>query len=313
MNDSRWPALPLQEWEPTYGTLHRWTQIVGKIRLARTPWINHSWHVTLYLTARGLGTSSIPYDDRSFEIGFDFVDHRLTIAVSDGRSGGFDLQSESVADFHGRLFEELARMDLHLVIDGRPNEVEDATPFTEDRRHASYDPEYAHRLWVVLGSAERVFTEFRSRFIGKSSPVHFFWGSFDLAVSRFSGRIAPRHPGGIPNLPDWIVREAYSHEVASAGFWPGGGPHPFPLFYAYVYPEPEGYRGSRVSPMEAFFSSDLGEFVLPYDVVRQSSSPEEILLEFLESTYAAAAERAGWNRPELERGGDPRAVYTRGG
>ncbi|MQA90362.1 MAG: hypothetical protein GEU90_09005 [Gemmatimonas sp.] len=302
----RWPSLPLEEWGDTYETLHRWTQIVGKVRTACTPWINHSWHTTLYLTARGLTTSPIPYGDRTFTIDFDFLNHRLEIESSDGGQRELALRPEAVADFHDRLFAALGDLDLSVAIHGRPNEVEDATPFREDRAHSAYDPDYANRLWRILSSTERVFTEFRAEFIGKNSPVHFFWGAFDLAVSRFSGRAAPPHPGGVPNLPDWIAREAYSREVASVGFWPGGGAHLFPFFYAYVYPEPDGYPAREVSPSEAFYSTEMREFVLPYDAVRQAESPEARVREFLQSTYDAAAELGDWDRASLERDLDPR-------
>jgi hypothetical protein len=309
-----WPSLPLDAWRPTYETLHRWTQIVGKIRLASTPWINHSWHVTLYLTSRGLTTSPMPHGRGAFSIDFDFIDHVVLVESSDGRRSSLALRSESVADFHDRLFEALEELDLRVSIHGRPNELEDATPFREDRQHASYDPEYARRFWQILSSTSRVLTGFRAEFTGKSSPVHFFWGSFDLAVSRFSGRAAPPHPGGIPNLPNWVAREAYSHEVASAGFWPGGGAHPFPFFYSYVYPEPEGYSSRAITPPDAFYSSELREYVLPYDAVRQSATPETVLRDFLRSTYEAAADLGEWDRAALERDLDPRATGAgRGG
>jgi hypothetical protein len=301
-----WPSLPLEAWEGTFATLHRWTQIVGKIRLVQTPWINHSWHVPLYVTAQDLTTSPIPHGARTFEIAFDFLDHRLLIRASDGSAAALPLRAQSVADFYHELLGTLDGLGLGVSIHGSPNEVEDATPFAEDRSHDAYDPDYATRLWRVLVQADRVFHRFRARFTGKCSPVHFFWGSFDLAVTRFSGRRAPRHPGGIPNLPDWVVREAYSHEVSSCGFWPGGGPHPFPLFYSYAYPEPEGFASAAVSPDGAFYSGELREWVLPYDVVRAAASPDEALMTFLESTYAAAAELGGWDRSALERGEDPR-------
>jgi len=278
-----------------------WTQIVGKVRLARSPWTNHSWHVTLYVTARGLTTSPIPYGSRTFEIEFDFVSHRLTVQSSDGRTGGFALEPQSVATFYGRLMGEMAKLDLHVDIHRRPNEVPHSIRFDEDEVHCAYDAEYATRFWRILVQADRIFKKFRSRFIGKCSPVHFFWGGPDLAVTRFSGRRAPEHPGGIPNLPDWITREAYSEEVSSCGFWPGGGPIPYAAFYSYAYPEPSGFATSRVLPDAAFYSGDLREFILPYDAVRQSQSPDDTLLEFLETTYAAAADLGGWNRASLER------------
>lgn len=297
----QWPALPLPAWRDTYATLHLWTQIVGKIRLANTPWINHSWHVTLYLTARGLTTSLIPHGARSFSIDFDLVDHRLVIQTSEGTGRALPLRAQSVAEFYRAVLDALERLGFGVSIHGRPNEVEVSIPFAEDREHAAYDPEYAHRLWHVLMQAGRVMQKFRAGFIGKCSPVHLFWGSLDLAVTRFSGRPAPPHPGGIPNLPDWVSREAYSHEVSSCGFWPGGGPHPFPLFYSYAYPEPDGFRTAAMMPEGAFYSSALREFVLPYDAVREAPSPDDALLAFLESTYAAAAHFGQWDRSGLER------------
>ncbi len=241
-----WPSLPLEGWEDTYATLHRWTQIVGKVRLAQTPWINHSWHVVLYPTGRGLTTGPIPHGERTFSIDFDFVGHRLLILASDGAERSLPLRAQSVAAFYAEVLGGLEGLGLGVSIHGSPNELEDGTPFAEDHAHASYDPEAANRFWRVLAQSDRVFQRFRAGFVGKCSPVHFFWGSFDLAVTRFSGRTAPPHPGGIPNLPDWVVREAYSHKVSSCGFWPGGGPHPFPLFYSYAYPEPEGYKSATV-------------------------------------------------------------------
>lgn len=300
----RWPDLPLEAWSDTCATLHLWTQIVGKIRLARCASINHSWHVTLYVTATGLTTLSIPYGDRTFQIDFDFIDHRLTVQSSDGRRGGFPLQTQSVATFYGRLVRQMARLDLNVPIHMKPNEVSDPVRFDQDQTHAAYDRDYAHRFWQVLVQADRVLKIFRARFIGKCSPVHFFWGAPDLAVTRFSGRRAPQHPGGIPNLPDSVTREAYSHEVSSCGFWPGGGPIPYPAFYAYAYPEPAGFAQSPVAPDAAFYSPDLREFVLPYDAVRQSESPDDTLLEFLQATYEAAATLAKWDRAALERPGD---------
>lgn len=296
-----WPNLPLCEWRDSCETLHRWSQIAGKIRLTQMPWVNHSWHVPLYVTVRGLTTSPIPYDRRSFEIDFDFIDHQLVIRVSDGSMRMFPLWNQSVADFYHQILDALNSLGIHIAIHGGPNELEDALPFAEDQVHAAYDAQYANRLWHVLLQTQRVFTEFRSRFVGKCSPVHFFWGSFDLAVTRFSGRPAPPHPGGVPNLPDWIAREAYSHEVSSAGFWPGGGPHPFPLFYSYAYPEPAGFSEATVPPHGAFYSRELREFILPYDVVREAVAPCQTLLDFLQSTYEAAADLGGWDRNALER------------
>jgi hypothetical protein len=296
-----WPALPLEEWKDTYATLHRWTQIVGKIRLVQTPWINHSWHVTLYVTSRGLTTSLIPYGAKAFQIDFDFIDHQLPIRTSDGETRVVALRPRSVADFYREVTAALRGLGIEVAIDPRPNELEDATPFDEDEKHASYDGDAAQRCWRVLLQAHRLFTAFRAGFQGKSSPVHFFWGSFDLAVTRFSGRPAPPHPGGVPHLPDRVAREAYSHEVSSAGFWPGGGGISYPAFYSYAYPEPPGFREAAVGPSGAFYSSGLREFILPYDGVRQAGSPDALVLEFLESTYRAAADRGGWDRAALER------------
>ena len=300
-----WPSLPLESWRETYATLHMWLQIVGKIRLVQTPWVNHSWHVTLYPTATGLTTGAIP-GDRSFQIDFDFLHHRLLLQADDGRSARLGLEPQSVANFYRRVMEEMAALELPVRITRMPNEIADAIPFDQDETHRAYDPEYAGRFWRILLQAERVFSAFRARFIGKCSPVHLFWGAPDLAVTRFSGRTAPLHPGGIPNLPDWVAREAYSHEVSSCGFWPGGGPIPYAAFYAYAYPEPPGYPESSVRPAEAFYSTDLREFLLPYDAVRQSASPDETLLAFLQSTYEAAARLAAWDRGALERERDPR-------
>ena len=301
-----WPALPLEEWKETYATLHRWLQIVGKVRLVRTPWINHSWHVTLYVTARGLTTSLIPHRTKSFQIEFDFVDHQLVIRASDGAARSVALRPRSVADFYHDLMARLRELGVEVAICGRPNELEDAIPFREDETHAAYDREAAQRWWRVLVQAERVLTAFRAQFLGKCSPVHMFWGSFDLAVTRFSGRLAPKHPGGVPHLPDWVAREAYSHEVSSAGFWPGGGAVPYPAFYSYAYPEPNGFKEATVRPSGAAYSAALREFLLPYDLVRTADSPDEALLAFLESTYQAAADLGGWDRAALERAGEPR-------
>ncbi len=296
-----WPDLPLEAWRDTCATLHLWLQIVGKIRHAHGPPLNHSWGDTLYVTARGLTTSPMPHGNRTFEIELDFVDHRLIIRSSDGRSGFVELRPQSVAAFHRKLFDELGRLGLGVRIYGFPNEVADPIPFAEDETHASYDAEYANRFWRVLAQSDRVFKKFRAKFIGKSSPVHFFWGAPDLAVTRFSGRVAPEHPGGVPGLPDSVARDAYSHEVSSAGFWPGGGPFPHAAFYAYAYPEPAGFAEAKVRPHGASYNRDLREFLLPYDAVRLAPSPDETLLSFLQSTYAAAADLGGWDRRSLER------------
>ena len=300
-----WPSLPLQAWSDTCATLHMWMQIVGKIRLAQCPWVNHSWHVTLYVTARGLTTLPIPYGTRTFQIDFDFIDHLLTIQSSDGSVGSFPLQPQSVAAFYTRLMEEMGRLDLHVSVHKKPNEVPDAIAFDQDEAHAAYDREYANRFWRILVQADRVLKKFRARFIGKCSPVHFFWGAPDLAVTRFSGRRAPEHPGGIPNLPDRVTREAYSHEVSSCGFWPGGGPIPYPAFYSYAYPEPIGFSQAPVKPDAAFYSTDLREFILAYDTVRLSESPDDTLLDFLQTTYEGAANLAKWDRSSLEHGRAP--------
>jgi len=302
-----WPSLPLAAWSDTCATLHLWTQIVGKIRLAQSPWTNHSWHVTLYPTARGLTTSPIPHGARTFQIDFDFIAHRLVVQTSDGGNGGLPLQPQSVATFYRRLMEELARLDLRVRIHASPNEVADPIPFARDEVHAAYDADYANRFWRALVEADRVFKAFRARFVGKCSPVHFFWGAPDLAVTRFSGRRAPRHPGGVPHLPDWVAREAYSHEVSSCGFWPGGGAVPDAAFYAYAYPEPEGFAAAAVRPGAAYFSEALREFVLPYEAVRAAADPDATLLEFLQTTYEAAATLGGWDREALERTAAPHA------
>jgi len=300
-----WPELPLEAWTDTLATLHMWTQIVGKVRLVQSPWVNHSWHVTMHVTSRGLSTSPIPHGTRTFEMEFDFIAHQLTIRTGEGQSHDIPLEPQSVAAFYARLMAALDALDLHVKIHARPNEVPEAIPFAQDDIHRSYDREYAERFWRVLVQADRVLKIFRSRFAGKCSPVHFFWGAADLAVTRFSGRTAPEHPGGIPNLPDRITREAYSHEVSSCGFWAGGGPIPYPMFYSYAYPEPSGFANAPVRPARAFYSQDLREFILPYDEVRLAASPDDTLLEFLQTTYEAAANLAAWDRAALERSVDP--------
>jgi hypothetical protein len=299
-----WPSLDYAAWKDTYATLHMWTQVVGKLRLARTPWVNHSWHVTLYVSSRGLTTSPIPYDGRTFQVDFNFIDHQLVIAATDGKSETIPLRAQAVADFYAAVMAGLQRLRLPVEINTTPNEVVDAIPFEQDRTHESYDPEQAQRFWRALVQTDRVMKEFRARFIGKCSPVHFFWGSFDLAVSRFSGRTAPPHPGGVPHMPDRVAREAYSHEVCSLGFWPGGDVSPA-VFYSYVYPEPPGYKTTRVRPAAARYDDTLREFVIPYDDVRKATSPDEALLDFAQSTYEAAATCATWDRAALERSGGP--------
>jgi Family of unknown function (DUF5996) len=297
-----WPALPYDDWKDSCTTLHLWTQIVGKIRLAQTPWVNHSWHVTLYVTPRGLTTSPIPYDGRAFQIDFDFIDHALLIQTSDGEERRLALEPRAVAEFHAALMATLAELDIRVRINGSPNEISNPIPFREDRAHTAYDPDYAQRFWRVLLQADRVFKQFRARYLGKVSPVHFFWGSFDHVVTRFSGRRAPPHPGGIPHLPDAVTRDAYSHEVSSAGFWPGGGAIDYPAFYSYAYPTPAGFAATPVRPEAAFFHQQLGEFILPYDAVRTAEAPDTALLEFLQTTYEAAANDANWDRTALEYG-----------
>jgi hypothetical protein len=303
-----WPALPYAEWKDSCATLHLWTQIVGKIRLARAPWLNHSWHVALYLTARGLTTSPIPDRGGSFQIDFDFIDHVLWLRAGD-RVRQIALRPMTVADFYRDAIQSLSDLGVAVRINEMPNEIPDAIPFSRDRVHAAYDPDAARRFWRILLASHDVFTHFRTGFLGKASPVHFFWGSFDLAVTRSSGRRAPRHPGGVPNLPDAVAQEAYSHEVSSAGFWPGGGAIDYPAYYSYAYPMPEGFAAAGVQPPAAFWSTELGEFVLPYDAVRTAAEPRRVLLDFLQSTYDAAADLGKWDRPALECAlGTPRVV-----
>ena len=296
-----WPELVFTEWADTAATLHLWTQIIGKIRLTQTPWTNHSWHVPLYLTSRGLGTSPIPYAGKTFEIRFDFIDHQLLIETTDGEQRTLKLEPRSVADFYNDVMDNLKALGLDIRIHTTPSEIPEAIPFETDQIHHHYNADDVNRFWRALVQADRVFKEFRARFIGKCSPVHFFWGSFDLAVTRFSGREAPPHPGGVPNFPDWVAREAYSHEVCSAGFWPGGGGTDFAAFYCYIYPAADGFAESRIQPDTAFWSKELGEFLLPYDAVRTAASPDQLLTEFLQSSYEAAASAANWDRAAIER------------
>jgi hypothetical protein len=296
-----WPELAYVQWSDTLQTLHRWTQIVGKIRLRLEPLVNHWWNVALYVTPHGLTTSSMPYrDGRSFSIDLDFLQHELRIARSDGQRAGFALEPMTVAAFYEKLMRELHGCGFEVHIDKRPNELADAAPFDRDTEHHAYDAAAVERFGRVLLQADRLCKQFRAGFLGKASPVHFFWGSFDLAVSRFSGRTAPPHPGGIPNLPDWVTREAYSREEHSAGFWPGG-PGADALFYAYAYPEPPGYAQAAVKPPAAQWNDGLREFTLPYAAVRSAPDPDRAVLDFFESTYAAAADLAKWDRPLLER------------
>jgi hypothetical protein len=309
-----WPELSYLAWKDTYATLHLWTQIVGKIRLAQTPWLNHSWHVTLYVSPCGLTTLSIPHGNRSFQLEFDFSRHELRASADDGTSKKIVLSARPVAEFYADVLQALSELGIKVRIFERPNEIPDPIRFSEDRTHGSYDPMYAERFWRILLQVNRVLSEFRTSFIGKCSPVHFFWGSFDLAVTRFSGRRAPLHPGGVPYLPDAVTREAYSHEVSSAGFWPGSVGVEYPAFYSYAYPEPTGFSSTAVRPAGAFYHEGLSEFILPYDVVREADSPDRMLMDFLVSTYEVAASAGQWDRLALECPlgvpGTPRAAQT---
>ncbi|TMQ53912.1 MAG: hypothetical protein E6K74_08280 [Candidatus Eisenbacteria bacterium] len=295
MKDDRWPALPYEDWKDTYATLHMWTQVVGKVALALAPPLNHSWAIALQITPRGLSTRPLPHGQRTFTIEFDFIDHDLVIRVSDGTVRSLALAPRSVADFYRDVMRTLKEMDLPVKIWPMPSEVPEPIRFDEDRVHSSYDRVYVDRFWRIIAQSERVFHEARCLFVGKCSPVHFFWGGFDLAVTRFSGRMAPPRDGPA------FMREAYSHEVISHGFWPGGGPLLAPAFYAYAVPEPRGLREAPVRPSAAFYSTDLGEFILPYDDVRKSADPEGAIREFVDSTYDQAANLAGWDHAVLER------------
>jgi hypothetical protein len=309
MAPETWPELEYTSWSDTVATLHLWTQIVGKVRLAATPWMNHSWHVPLYVTPTGLTTSTIHHGTRAFDIEFDFHQHVLTLRAGDGQRRTVALRPRTVASFHEEVLGHLADLGLPADIRDLPCELPDPIPFPEDTVHASYDPAAAERFSRALNLTTSVFSGFRARFLGKCSPIHFFWGSFDLAVTRFSGRRAPRHPGGIPGLADWVTREAYSHEVYSCGFWPGGAASPAAAFYAYAYPVPEGLGNAAVGPAEAFWSPEMGEFFLPYDAVRNAADPAGTLMSFLQDTYRAVADLAGWDRPALEVGeGFPHVV-----
>ncbi|MBV9727647.1 MAG: hypothetical protein JO299_21015 [Gammaproteobacteria bacterium] len=294
-----WPDLSYAAWRDTVATLHLWTQIVGKVRLSLTPWVNHSWQVPLYVSARGLTTSPMPIAQELLELEFDFIGHRLCGRSSRGEERSFALAPQTVADFYGRVGQLLAELRFAVKINERPSELANPIPFPQDRVHAAYDAAAAHRFWRALVRIDPVLKLFRSAFIGKVSPVHFFWGSFDLAVTRFSGRKAPLHPGGVPGLPDAVAREAYSHEVSSAGFWPGNEAFPHAAFYSYAYPEPGGFREQAVTA-GASYEAGLGEFILPYDTVRQAADPARLLLDFLTRTYVAAAERGSWDRSALE-------------
>jgi Family of unknown function (DUF5996) len=301
-----WPALPLAAWRDTYATLHMWTQIVGKTRLALAPPVNHWWQTALYVTSRGLTTSSIPHGDRTFEVEFDFVDHHLRVTGSDGPSRTIPLRPQTVAEFYREYMKLLGSLGFPVTIWPMPVEVESSLRFPDDQIHRSYDAEWGNRVWQALVQADRVLKHFRGRFLGKASPVHFFWGSFDLAATRFSGRRAPPHPGGAPNLGNWVMQEAYSHECSSVGFWPGGDAIPEPVFYAYAYPEPQGFRDYPIAPSAARYDDTMREFVLPYEAVRTSRAPDDTLLAFAQTTYAAAADLGGWDRANLERTGSYR-------
>jgi hypothetical protein len=296
-----WPALPFEKWKETCATLHLWTQIAGKIRLQQMPPINHCWQVTLYVTARGLTTGPMPHGMRTFQLDFDFLVHNFIIETTSGETRTIALHSMSVAEFYGKVMSALDELDLSVDIVTMPNEFPDPIAFEKDETHAAYDAEYARRFWRVLAQTARVFQEFRAHFIGKCSPVHFFWGSADLAVTRFSGRGAPEHPGGVPGLPDAVTRRAYSHELSSAGFWPGGGGYDDAPFYSYAYPEPDGFKTAEVRPDGAFYHEKLREFVLPYAAMRQAPQPDRALTEFLQSTYEATANCGDWDRKALEK------------
>lgn len=297
-----WPELPAPtEWQKTLEAVHLWSQIIGKIRLEHMPWINHSWHVTLYISSRGLTTSLIPHPSGGFEIEFNFVDHKLELQQVNGKRISFELESMSVADFYHKTLDGLKQLNIVTSIYPMPSELPDPIlPFPGNTDQASYDTEAVHRFWLALTHVHRVFTRFRSGFLGKVSPVHFFWGAFDLAVTRFSGRQAPKHPGGIPNCPDWVMEESYSHELSSAGFWPGTGLGEA-AFYSYAYPEPNGYRTADIKPRKAWYSEDLGEYLLTYKTVQKAPKPDEILLQFLESTYEAAATNGNWGKKSLRK------------
>lgn len=311
-NDTNpWPVLRYEDWRDTAVTLQLWTQIAGKVRLALSPWLNHGWQVPLYVNTRGLGTSPIHYERGMLQIDFDFLEHRLLISTSEGPVRSFELAPMSVAAFYRQFMAELGAAGVTVAINTMPSEVAAPIRFTDDEVHASYDRDAVQRFWRALRQADRVFQLFRTSFLGKVSPIHFFWGGFDLAVTRFSGRKAPPHPGGIPGLPDTITREAYSHEVSSAGFWPGSESYPAAAFYSYAYPTPAGFRQASVQPAEASWSTELSEWILPYDAVRTAADPDAALLSFLQSTYLAAARSADWDRSlecELGAPGRPRPL-----
>jgi hypothetical protein len=294
----QWPELTLADWTDTRETVHRWTQVVGKVRLALEPWVNHWWQIPFYVSARGLTTSLMHAERRSLEIEFDFIDHVLAMRTTDGERRDVRLEPRSVADFAAETLAVLAQLGVDVDILARPVEIPDATPFAEDTEHASYDRDAIERFWRALVETDRLLDIFRGRFIGKTSPVHFFWGAFDLATTRFSGRTAPRHPGGVPNCADWVMHDAYSHEVSSCGFWPGGSEEG--SFYSYAYPEPEGFSADTVAPDEAYYDESLMEFILPYRAVRTAANPDAAVLDFLQSTYEAAATAGAWDRAALE-------------
>jgi hypothetical protein len=298
-----WPDLPFSAWRDACDTLQLWTQIAGKVRLALTPRLNHWWNVTFTVTARGLEAPAMPFAGGTCDVIFDFVRHRLVVETSDGRAETFGLEPMAVADFYAEFMARLRRLGIDVRISTMPCEIQDALPFERDRKHAQYDPAYAQKFWRALLQAHRVMSEFRARFIGKASPVHFFWGSFDLAVTRFSGRTAPPPQTVAPHLAGWVMAEAYSHEVSSCGFWPGNGGYGRPAFYVYAYPQPAGYGDSPLRTPDAFYDKNLGEFILPYDAVRNAPDPDRLLLGFLQETYQAAADLAKWDRRALERAG----------
>jgi len=296
-----WPRLDFADWSDTCATLHLWTQVVGKIRLKLAPMVNHWWQATLYVTARGLTTSAMPYRNLYVQIEFDFVDHLLLLRTSDGPVERFALAPMSVADFYNEAMRRLRSLDVDIHIWTMPSEIPDAIPFDQDRQHASYDADAAQRFWRQLVQADRLLHQFRSSFLGKCSPVHFFWGSFDMAVTRFSGRTAPAMDRGAPNVAAWVMREAYSHEVSSCGFWPGNGGFGRAAFYSYAYPEPDGFASAPVLPLSAYYDDGLKQFVLLYEAVRTAANPDQAVLDFLQTTYEACADRAGWDRKALER------------
>jgi len=298
--EQSWPALSYEKGKPTFDTLHMFTQIVGKIKLAILPWVNHSWHITLHITPTGLTTQNMPYKNENFKIDFDFIEHRIKIKTDKGALGSFDMHGISVAGFYKQIFEKLDELGINITIKPVPVELTNPIPFKEDTIHATYNDEQVTAFHIALLRIQDVFMEFRSGFKGKCSPIHFFWGGFDLALSFFSGRRAPRHPGGVPGMPDWVAAEAYCREVSSAGFWTGNEMLPEPAFYGYLYPEPVGYKTAKIQPAGAKYNTTLGEFILPYSEVQKAKNPRKLLLEFLNSTYHAGADLAKWDREILE-------------